>query len=82
MSNSLDNAMIPLKPIWDAINEVSRIQEITSTMAILTSDDHLNPDVEPGILSVVFLDVSERLFEAAKAFSAARAQVKFVPDQV
>jgi len=79
-NNNMDDAMIPLMPIWDVILEVSRVQEIADTMAILTSDDHVNTDVEAGRVSVIFLDLSERLYEVGKTFAKARENVKFLKE--
>lgn len=76
-NNTLDNAMIPLMPIWDTINEVTRISELASIMAILTSTAQPDNAVTAESLSVVFLDLSERLFAVDKALNAARGSVVY-----
>lgn len=77
-TSKMENAVIPLMPIWDAINDLSRLRGIVAAVAYLTSPQHLKEDDDFEIFHDVFMDVAERLDAATYALDKARQNIKFV----
>lgn len=80
-SNSLDNAMIPLMPIWDTITDLKRLRGMARLMACLTWPYGLKEDQTFEVFHDFFLDLHERLDEACTALSAAQEKVVFIKQQ-
>jgi len=78
---SLDNAVIPLMPVWDAINDLSRLRGIVAAVAYLTSPQHLKEDDDFEVFHEIFNDIHERLGEACDALESARQNVKFTKEE-
>jgi len=76
--NTMDNAVIPLMSIWDAVNDLSRLRGVVAAVTYLTSPQHLKEDDEYGVIHDIFCDISDRLNEACGALEAARQNVKFM----
>lgn len=77
-NNSLENAMIPLMPIWDTINELDRLRGLASLMATLTGPLNLKEGHPYEAFHDYFADVSDRLDAAVIALNEAREKIKFV----
>ena len=52
--NTMDNAVIPLMSIWDAVNDLSRLRGIVAAVTYLTSPQHLKEDDEFEVFHEVF----------------------------
>ena len=74
---SLDNAVIPLMPIWNTINDLSRLRGIVAAVAYLTGPLKLKEDDDFEIFHEIFCDINERLGSACDVLEAARQDVKF-----
>jgi len=79
--NTMDNAVIPLMSIWDAVNDLSRLRGIVAAVTYLTSPQHLKEDDEFEVFHEVFCDINDRLNEACDALEAARRDVKFMKEE-
>lgn len=76
--NSLDNAVIPLMPIWDTINDLNRLRGVVAAAAYLTGPLKLKEDDDFEIFHDIFCDINERLGNACDALEKARQDVKFM----
>ena len=77
---SLDNAVIPLMPIWNTINDLSRLRGIVAAVAYLTGPLKLKEDDDFEIFHEIFCDINERLGAACDVLEAARQDVKFTQE--
>lgn len=78
MSNSLDNAMIPLMPIWDTINDLKRLRGLVHLTSCLIAPVGLQEDHDFEVFHDLFSDLYERLDGACAALDAARGKVVFI----
>ena len=77
-NNGLDNAMIPLMPIWDTINELNRLRDLMRFATCITEPLSLKEDHAYEIFHPFILDLCERLDGACEALAAARGNVVFI----
>lgn len=73
----LNDAVIPLMPIWDTINDLTRLRGIVAAVAYLTGPLKLKEDDDFEIFHEIFCDINERLGAACDVLEAARQDVKF-----
>lgn len=76
----MDNAVIPLMPIWDAINDLTRLRGIVAAVTYLTSPQHLQEDDDFEVFHGIFSDINDRLGAACDVLEAARRDVKFTKE--
>lgn len=76
----LDNAVIPLMPIWDTINDLTRLRGIVAAVTYLTSPQHLKEDDEFEVFHEIFCDINERLGAACDVLTEARQNVQFMKE--
>ena len=79
-NNNMDDAMIPLMPIWDVILEIERLRGIADMMATLLGPCCLKEDHEYGIFYDFVIDFTDRLSAACTALRAAREKVIFIEE--
>ena len=79
--NTMDNAVIPLMPIWDTINDLTRLRGIVAAVTYLTSPQHLKEDDAFEVFHEIFCDINERLGEACDVLETARQTVKFMKEE-
>lgn len=77
-NNNMDDAVIPLMPIWDTINDLDRLRGIADMMATLTGPCCLKEDHEYEIFNDYFMDISDRLAAAYTTLTTAREKVIFL----
>jgi len=75
--SNLDDAMIPLMPIWDTINDLHRLRGIVAAAAYLTGPLKLKEDDDFEVFHEVFNDIHDRLDAACDVLSQARQNVQF-----
>lgn len=76
--STLDNAVVHLMPIWDAITDLSRLRGMVALIACLTGPLHLKEDDEFEIFHDILCDINARLDEACDALETARQNVIFL----
>lgn len=74
---TMNDAVIPLMPIWDTINDLTRLRGIVAAVAYLTGPLKLKEDDDFEIFHEIFCDINERLGAACDVLEAARQDVKF-----
>ncbi len=74
---TMDNAVIPLMPIWDTINDLTRLRGVVAAVAYLTGPLKLKEDDDFEIFHEIFCDINDRLGAACDVLEAARRDVKF-----
>lgn len=77
----MDDAVIPLMPIWDTIIELERLRGIADMMAMLLSPCCLKEDHEYGIFYDFVIDFTDRLSAACTALRAAREKATFIKEE-
>lgn len=78
---TMDNAVIPLMPIWATINDLTRLRGIVAAVAYLTGPLKLKEDDDFEIFHEIFCDINERLGAACDVLEAARQDVKFTKEE-
>ncbi|MEN6639024.1 MAG: hypothetical protein ABFC95_07495 [Smithella sp.] len=79
--SNLDNAVIPLMPIWDTINDLNRLRGIVAAAAYLTGPTKLKEGDDFEVFHEVFNDINERLGAACDVLEEARQSVKFMKEE-
>lgn len=79
---TMDDAVIPLMPIWNTINDLSRLRGIVAAVAYLTGPLKLKEDDDFEIFHDIFCDINDRLGAACDVLEAARKEVKFTKEAV
>lgn len=77
MSNTLENAMIPWGPVWDASQDLKQLLELARCLAYLTSPQHLKKDDDFEIFHAPLMDIMIRLDAACEEIDKAMKDVKF-----
>ena len=77
---TMSDAVIPLMPIWDTINDLTRLRGIVTAVAYLTSPQHLKEDDDFEIFHEIFCDINERLGAACDVLTEARQNVQFMKE--
>jgi len=77
----MDNVVIPLMLVWDAINDLTRLRGIVAAVAYLTSPQHLKEDDDFEVFHGIFSDIHDRLNEACAVLEQARRDVKFMKEE-
>jgi hypothetical protein len=72
MSDTLDKCTVPFGPVFDAKNDLMRLNGVVAAVAYLTNPDRRRSDEETAdILHEVFCDITTRLCNACEQLEEA-----------